>query len=40
MEKQEILKILNVSKSFFGVRVLKDVSLTLNKGETHKLMVR
>lgn len=38
MEKQEILKIINVSKSFFGVRVLKDVSLTLNKGETHALV--
>jgi len=38
MENQEILKIKNVTKSFSGVMVLKNVSLTLNKGEVRALV--
>jgi len=38
MEEQEILKVRNIKKSFSGVTVLKDVSLTLKKGETRALV--
>ncbi|MDD3777048.1 MAG: sugar ABC transporter ATP-binding protein [Actinomycetota bacterium] len=38
MENQEILKIQNVSKSFSGVKVLRNISLSLTKGETRALV--
>lgn len=38
MGEQEILKITNVSKSFSGVKVLKNISLTLSVGEIHALV--
>ncbi len=38
MEEQEILKIKNINKSFSGVQVLKNISLTLKKGETRALV--
>jgi len=38
MENQKILEIKNITKSFSGVRVLKDISLTLNRGETRALV--
>ncbi|MCL6087885.1 MAG: sugar ABC transporter ATP-binding protein [Actinobacteria bacterium] len=38
MEEQKILKIKNVTKSFSGVTVLRNISLTLNKGETRALV--
>ena len=38
MDKQIILSIWNVTKSFSGVTVLGDVSLTLRKGETRALV--
>lgn len=38
MENQEILNIKNVSKSFSGVKVLKNISMSLKKGETRALV--
>jgi ribose transport system ATP-binding protein len=38
MEKQEILSINNISKSFLGVQALKDISVSFLKGETHALV--
>jgi ribose transport system ATP-binding protein len=38
MEKTEILNISNVSKSFWGVQALKDISISLMKGEIHALV--
>lgn len=34
----EILKMTNISKSFFGVKVLHEVSLTVHKGKVHALL--
>lgn len=34
----EMLKMTNISKSFFGVKVLKNVDLIIQKGETHALL--
>ncbi|PHV69342.1 sugar ABC transporter ATP-binding protein [Sporanaerobium hydrogeniformans] len=34
----ELLKMSNISKSFFGVQVLSNVNLTINKGEVHALL--
>lgn len=38
MKNREILKVKHITKSFSGVTVLKDVSLTLKKGETRALV--
>ena len=38
MEREQILNINNVSKSFIGVHALKDVSLSFFKGEIHALV--
>lgn len=34
----ELLKMENISKSFFGVKVLKEVTLKIEKGEVHALL--
>ncbi|MHB9128016.1 MAG: sugar ABC transporter ATP-binding protein, partial [Candidatus Humimicrobiaceae bacterium] len=38
MGKKEILNISNISKSFLGVQALKDISVSLIKGEIHALV--
>ena len=38
MEEREILQVRNITKSFSGVTVLKEVCLTLRKGETRALV--
>lgn len=38
METQYVLKMDNISKEYFGNRVLKDVSLAVKSGEIHALM--
>ena len=38
METQYVLKMDNISKEYFGNRVLKDVSLAVKPGEIHALM--
>lgn len=37
-EKSTILEFREISKSFFGVKVLKDISFDLRKGEVHALL--
>lgn len=38
MNNQEILKVINVSKTFIGVKALTNVSMNLLKGEVHALV--
>lgn len=37
MEQEMILKLQNIRKNFGGIQALKDVSLSLKKGEVHAL---
>ena len=37
MGKEVILKLENISKSFFQVQVLRDISLEVHKGSVHAL---
>lgn len=38
MEQEMILKLQNIRKNFGGIQALKDVSLSLKKGEVHALL--